>query len=48
MSEDGGTRETFTLRYRAPGIWKWLTPGWLVRLGVGRTLANIRRAAESS
>lgn len=48
MSEDGGTRETFTLRYRAPGIWKWLTPGWLVWLGVGRTLANIRRAAESS
>ncbi len=41
--EDGGTRETFTLCFRAPGLWNWLIPKWLVRLGIRRALANIQK-----
>lgn len=39
-----GTQETFTLRYHALGLWNWLIPGWLVRLGIRRVLANIQKA----
>ena len=40
---DDGTQVTFTLRYRLPGIWQWLIPRWLVRVGIRRALANLRR-----
>ena len=41
--EGGGTRATFTLRYRLAGLWWWLLPKWLVRLGCRRALSNVRR-----
>jgi uncharacterized membrane protein len=44
--EDGGTRVTFTLRYRLPEIWGWLIPKWLERLGSDRALANIQKHIE--
>lgn len=44
--EDGGTRVTFTIRYCLPGIWNWLMPEWLERLGSARAVANIRKHAE--
>ncbi len=44
IPDNGGTQETFTLRYRAPGLWNWLIPRWLVRLGIQRALANIQKA----
>lgn len=43
MPDNGGTQETFTLRYRTPGFWNWLMPRWLVRLGIQRALANIQK-----
>lgn len=44
--EDSGTRVSFTIRYRLPGVWNWLMPEWLERLGSGRAVANIRKHAE--
>ncbi len=45
--ENGGTRLTFTLRYRFPSPWKWLVPQWLVRLGIKRSLVNIERTVTA-
>ncbi len=42
--DNEGTQEIFTLRYHAPGLWSWLIPGWLVRLGIRPALANIQQA----
>ena len=44
--ENGDTRITFTLRYRLPGIWGWLVPRPLVRLGLRLAFANLRRRVE--
>ncbi|MCZ7574394.1 MAG: SRPBCC family protein [Ardenticatenaceae bacterium] len=40
--DDGGTRVTFTLRYQLPGLWQWLIPRRLARLGARQALANLR------
>ena len=45
-SEDGGIEITFTLRYRFPGLWGWLVPRPLVRLGLRLAFANLRRCVE--
>jgi uncharacterized protein YndB with AHSA1/START domain len=39
---------TFSLRYVLPGIGKWLIPRWLVRLGIQRSIANLKRNLEQS
>src|SRR5829696_2459050 len=44
--EDGGTRITFTLRYRFPGVWGRLIPRPLVRLGLRLAFANLRKRVE--
>ena len=44
--EDGGTEITFTLSYRFPGLWRWLIPRPLVRLGLRLAFANLRRRVE--
>lgn len=45
--EAGGTRVTFTLRYRLPRVLNWVLPRWLDRRGVNRAVRNIRRHAEA-
>ncbi len=45
-SERGGTRLTYTVRYRPSGKWGWLIPGWLVWLGSQHMLAEIRRTVR--
>lgn len=42
----GGTDITFALSYRFPGFWRWLIPRSLVRLGLRRAFANLRRRVE--
>lgn len=43
--DGAGTRETFTLKYRAPAIWSWVLPRWLIALGIRHALVNIQEAA---
>ncbi len=43
--EAGGTRVTFTLDYRLPGVWA-LVPRWLEQWAIDRALASIARRAE--
>ena len=45
--KDGSTRISFTLRYRFPGVWRWLIPRPLVRLGLRLAFANLRRRVET-
>jgi hypothetical protein len=45
--EDGGTRYTFAVRGRFPGVWRWLIAGWMVRLGCQRAMTNLRRLVEA-
>lgn len=42
--DGAGTKETFTLKYRAPADWSWLMPARLVRLASGRRWQTSRAA----
>lgn len=47
IPEKGQTRVDFSLCYHFPGLWGWLIPAWLVRLGIRRSLANLQRHFEN-
>lgn len=42
--DGSGTRETFTLRYRAPSPWNWLMPAWLIAWDIRSALVKIDKS----
>lgn len=46
VPEESGTKVSFTLHYSMPGLWNWLVPKWLVRLGCQRAISNIQRMVD--